>query len=615
MFLAAEGYCRCGLELEKGWHADHVVAFAAGGETDVFNGEALCPKCNQRKGGKGMDLREWQGRFLRHFSEFMEKQRDYLLVATPGSGKTTGATHASLRLLNSRIAERIVVVVPTESLKNQWAKAAHKCARLSLNPDWAGDAPEGRDFRGVVVTYHSLSSASQRSMHAQLCRRRRTAVIFDEIHHLGEGAWGVGAQQAFGHAAFRLGLSGTPFRSDGVRIPFVRYEPHQDVEGAVECIADFSYSYMDAMRARPQVCRFVYFPRREGEAHWIGRKGEQRAAISEQISKDLDSERLRAILEPSGEYIRTLFQQADEKLTECRATGHRNAGGLIIASDVYAAERYMRVIESITGEKAMLVVSNHEEATSIDAFRGSTCRWLVAVRMVSEGVDIDRLRTLVYATDYRTELYFRQAVGRVVRMTDGITNQPAYVFIPDDKQLREWATNIENEVNQILREREREPKTGGNPNGGSLSNGVFHVLNTSAATDAGTIAPGVTYTPEEIAEARTLRSEFGISEAHEEQIAHMLRAHDNRKGTESTPGPVLAEDEPPHVKLARLRRECSKLANRLDKILEREPGETHAEWRRQGGMPQGGASIDDLEKKKKWLVQRVAQFADGSGDE
>src|SRR5207253_107685 len=80
------------------------------------------------------------------------------------------------------------------------------------------------------------------------------------------------------------------------------------------------------------------------------------------------------------------------------------------------------------------VVTSDDPAASerIASFAAGTSDWLVAVRMVSEGVDIPRLRVGVYATTTTTELFFRQAVGRFVRWEPGVRNQRAWLYVPDD---------------------------------------------------------------------------------------------------------------------------------------------------------------------------------------
>jgi len=584
----------------QGWNADHIQAYATGGPTDVFNGQALCPDCNRQKGTSNMTIRDWQERFLSHFKNRSPEIRDYLLAATPGSGKTHAAIRASAELLRGR-ARRLVVVVPTEALKYQWAKKA--AGMIALNPIWSGDHPESSTYQGLVVTYQSL--ASQQHMHRQLCARKSTAVIFDEQHHLGEGTWGEAAQTAFGGAEFRLGLSGTPFRSDGVRIPFVHYEPVDDKPNTWQSIADFTYGYADAIRDK--VCRVVHFPMKDGSAHWIGCEGEQQATLLDELPPSLDRERMWALLNPAGDYMRTLCRQANEKLSDCRKAGHRNAGGLIIASDREAAERYKRLIESVTNERADLVISDHEEATSIDAFRESDRRWLVAVRMVSEGVDIDRLAVLVYATDWRAPLFFRQAVGRVVRMSEGVKLQRAFVFLPNHPELRALAQEIEDEIAHVLEEPKRRQPQERTP-GERTENGTFHVLET-AAEDADTISTGATFSADQISYARDLRQRVGITEAHDEQIAALLFLHDHEERSEKSP-PC---PEPEYEQEQRLRRECNAMAFKLSKLLSVEVQKVHNEWMASlGGSRQAQAPVKELERKYAWLTQRLADQADSA---
>ena len=66
---------------------------------------------------------------------------------------------------------------------------------------------------------------------------------------------------------------------------------------------------------------------------------------------------------------------------------------------------------------------------------------MVAVRMVSEGVDVPRLAVGVYATTTSTPLFFAQAVGRFVRArTRGET---ASVFLPSVPHLLSFASEME----------------------------------------------------------------------------------------------------------------------------------------------------------------------------
>ena len=70
--------------------------------------------------------------------------------------------------------------------------------------------------------------------------------------------------------------------------------------------------------------------------------------------------------------------------------------------------------------------------------------------MVSEGVDVPRLRVGVYATSARTELFFRQVVGRFIRRTPAPKDQMSHVFLPSDPTLKRLAAQIEEERNHAL---------------------------------------------------------------------------------------------------------------------------------------------------------------------
>ena len=92
----------------------------------------------------------------------------------------------------------------------------------------------------------------------------------------------------------------------------------------------------------------------------------------------------------------------------------------------------------------------------IAAFTEDDTPWIVAVRMVSEGVDIPRLAVGVYATSASTPLYFAQAIGRFVRWQAGRTGQKAYVYLPDDPRLRAHAFSISTASARSTAERHSE---------------------------------------------------------------------------------------------------------------------------------------------------------------
>jgi superfamily II DNA or RNA helicase len=373
-----------------------------------------------------------------------------LTVATPGAGKTTFALTAARRALVARAIRRLVVVVPTQHLKFQWAQAAERLD-IHLDPEWnVGYGGLPPDAHGVVVTYQqvAVSPASLRAM------VRQALVILDEIHHAGDSrAWGDGVRQAFEPAWRRLSLSGTPFRSDQRTIPFINYtgelaEP------------DYEYGYGDALKDG-RVVRPVYFPRINGRMEWTAPDGvDYEATFDDRLSRELASQRLRTALAAEGEWMPAVLAQAHAQLMHLRARDPR-AAGLAIAIDQEHAKAIAGILEQRVGVSPTVATSDDPAASEkISRFADGIAPWIVAVRMVSEGVDIPRLRVGVYATNTITELFFRQAVGRLVRWNARLGRQAAYMFIPDDVRLRKFGAAIAEQRRHSLRKESRDDDVG-----------------------------------------------------------------------------------------------------------------------------------------------------------
>lgn len=373
-----------------------------------------------------------------------EAPRDFLAVATPGAGKTTFALRIAVELMGQGIVDKITVVCPTEHLKGQWADAA---ARVGIHIDPSFTNAQGRagsHFDGVAVTYAQVGANP--AVHEMRTRDYRTLVILDEIHHAGDSlSWGDGVRQAFGDATRRLALTGTPFRSDTSPIPFVRYV--EDADGIRRSQADYSYGYGDALR--DMVVRPVLFMSYSGQMSWRTSTGDEMSArLGEPLTKDMMKQAWRTALDPKGEWIPAVLRAADLRLEEVRRQ-IPDAGGLVIASNQTQARAYARHLCEITGKKATIVLSDDADASDrIDAFRESDDRWMVAVRMVSEGVDVPRLSVGVYATNTSTPLFFAQAVGRFVRARK--RGETATVFVPSVAPLLELASQMEAERDHAL---------------------------------------------------------------------------------------------------------------------------------------------------------------------
>jgi superfamily II DNA or RNA helicase len=558
-------------------------------------------------------LRGWQKDAYHEY--FRRPRRDFLLVATPGAGKTTYALTVAAELLARREVAALTIVTPTEHLKHQWAEAA---SRFGLAIDSAYRNAQGRagaDFVGVAVTYAQV--AAHPALHRQRTENRRMLVIFDEIHHAGDAlSWGDAVKEAFDPARRRLGLTGTPFRSDANPIPFVTYV--DEPGGGKRSASDYVYGYGPALE--DSVVRPVIFLAYSGEMHWRTRAGDEiTATLGTPMTKDQIAHAWRTALDPAGEWVSRVLEAADKRLTEVRR-GMPDAGGLVIAGDHDDARAYAALLRGLTGQRPVLVLSDDKTASrKISAFAASPDRWMVAVRMVSEGVDIPRLAVGVYATSVSTALFFAQAVGRFVRARQ--RGETASVFLPSVPVLLAYAAELEAERDHVLRsplaqtpEDELALAEAQRDTPDALDEPAFQALNASAHFDRVLYDGGEfgTATAAGSPEEEDFLGLPGLLDP--DQVRALLRSRQDAQvaaRTRAAPAPQApAPPAAPPVSrqaLAALRKELNGLVGAWSHRTGQPHGVIHAELRRTcGGPPLPQATADQIQDRidtiRRWAV-------------
>jgi superfamily II DNA or RNA helicase len=472
---------------------------------------------------KPLYLREWQRRLVNLVQ--CEDRKVYSACACPGAGKTVACLAAAQQGTRTLASPKLVVVSPSCEIRDNWAKVA--LGQFGLNllythwelvggrrklVKWDGSLRmfEGdMAYNGISLTYAQLAHdagapGSWSECVRSLCRKFNTAAIADEIHHASSiAAWGNALELALGADTNLILLaSGTPFRTDGRRISYANYTG----DGTFQ--ADVSYTYGQAIA--DQVCRPITFHKLGGQQEWIGDDQIRSASFEDQLEARGVSRRLRTSVSTASSLLSAMITEANEELDRMRAS-MPDAAGLLVAQDQEHARRITGLVRDLTGEDAGLAISDGDEenrvgADVIEAFRNGSRKWLVAVGMVSEGVDIPRLRVLVYATNITSPLRFRQITGRVVRTREGEPFGRSHVWIPNDSRLVELAVEIENEVSAALkeppvtddgggeRERERSPFT---PLGGE-------------GDDRGRIDRGCDFSAHEIEQAAFVSAKSGL---------------------------------------------------------------------------------------------------------
>lgn len=553
-------------------------------------------------------LRSWQAEAITKYLEL--NQVDFTVTATPGAGKTTFALSLARHLLETRFVDRVIVVVPTDHLRTQWGQAAARMG-IRLDSNLGNDAILKKDFHGYVTTYPQVAAHSL--LHERRTENpRRTFVILDEIHHAGDGlSWGDAIKHAFAPAVRRLALTGTPFRtSASERIPFVRYE--EDGK-ELRSVADYSYGYKEALDG--SVVRPVIFAAYSGVARWSSSAGEMAASLTEDLTKDQEFQAWKTILDPKGQWVPHVLAAAASRLEEIRQAGMHDAGMLVLASDQESAKAYAKVLKTVTGVTPVVALSEDPKASSkISAFANGIDKYLVAVRMVSEGVDVPRLGVLVWLTSYRTPLFFAQAVGRVVRARR--TGESATVFLPAVRPLLALAAEMEIARDHVLAH--KPPKNedevllaNANREQTELSEvDEFRALN-SQAQFAHVLFSGKALTGEPV--SGNMGELFGLPQLlSPEQTAAMLSQRDDklRRRAEVAAGSGDAQNqlhqEALSEKMSSLRKEISVLVNRLSTRWVKPHSEIHIMSRKMVPGPSNSeASLDILQRRRDWLLGKL----------
>ena len=505
IYLNSDGKCQlCQAPITlSDFHADHVVPWSKGGPTTLSNAQALCSSCNLSKSSTmtvpyqnhlppGFTLRDWQEEFVNRFYASALQQigkppaeiQAFILHAFPGCGKSLAQTLVARVLIEQNVIDQVIICVPSKLLRAQMENDASKIG-LFLNMKRLEVLP---NQHGIVTTYAQVGYASPddgRMINAErlrdICKSNRTMVIADEMHHLGEqGNWGEAFEAAFSqHAIVRLMTSGTPFRSDNQRLPWVRYRKKK-----IDLSPPHAYSYgygisewnekLCALDKR--VVRDVVFHPWDGVVEFTIKRHENGELVEEQsyshrISDNIDvlypdvidsdtdeklidnsslrarikAKRREACIECGTErhpygtnYVRDQLIAANETLKECRRA-HPWAGGLIVCNSIPHADSVAKALKHWTGEDAVVVHSESgNDARAIKTFRetrnAARAKWIVSVGKISEGVDIKHLRVCVYLTKIQAPLRWTQILGRVLRVEDNLEwdLQTAHFFQYDD---------------------------------------------------------------------------------------------------------------------------------------------------------------------------------------
>jgi superfamily II DNA or RNA helicase len=462
LYRLAKGKCQlCQCDLPRFWHADHVIPFSKGGITALSNAQALCPTCNLKKSNKMVQFtpREWQIEATKKFYEEIKFNNVFLLHAGVGSGKTLWASSIIKYYIDR--GYDVVIFSPKDAIKIDWALECKKFGielDIKLVPQYTWKPT----FDGVSLCYQVLKNNTN-SLKEQITNK--TIVVLDEHHHASDsGSWGMELENICENAGVILCLTGTPFRSDNNKIPFVKYlkTKSNDIDGW-EIATDYSYTYAQSVKDR--ICCPTSFRPID-----VIINGESKILIGEE-----DKKYLNQIINASNgnsNFIDVAFNQANKELNGIRNTYYPEAKGLIIANTIEDAKCIYDKLKKQNISCSIITSDADSTTETINEFRTNNKHWVVTVQMVSEGVNIPQIRVILYLNNITTRTYFEQVMGRGVRNCKTYKNaiDHCYFYYPNFSLFTEVAETLEAGYKHfVIEENER---TGGGcypPTGGGIT--------------------------------------------------------------------------------------------------------------------------------------------------
>ncbi|MFT6905947.1 MAG: superfamily II DNA or RNA helicase [Oleiphilaceae bacterium] len=384
-------------------------------------------------------LRAWQKECLTVAkSHYAEISKHFLCLATPGAGKTVLAAEVASYLFETNQIDFVLCFSPSitvaEGIKDTFSR------RLNCNFDGVIGAI------GCSYTYQNMRFFNDD--YWKIIKNNRVLVVFDEIHHCAgssiddANAWGQDiVQNIQEHASFTLALTGTPWRSDLTPIALANYS---DPDNKIQC--DYTYSLQQAVS--DGVCRNPKIVLIDNEEISVTTKEQEIKvfnSLHELLKGPLISYQDLICHEVVIQYI---LKNGCNKLAEIRQS-NPDAGGLIVASSVEHAQQILKMLTEELQQTAVIVTYKEPDAADrIKHFRFCNTQWIVSVGMVAEGTDIPRLQVCCHLSRVKTELYFRQVLGRILRVNHSV-NQEAWLFTFAEEKLSIFANRIDQELPDV----------------------------------------------------------------------------------------------------------------------------------------------------------------------
>ena len=372
-------------------------------------------------------LREWQLEAAARWSA--AGGRGIVRVVT-GAGKTVFGLHIASGLIRAKNAERILVIVPSLVLLDQWKVAFQQ--DLGVDPGdiacFGTGFPKNQGSRRVnLAVINTAREIAPSLVHPEPAR---WLLVADECHRYGSGVNSQALKLPYGYT---LGLSATPEREfdEG-------FERHLEPNlGPVVFEYDYAMARKDEVITPFRLLNYrIPLMPREAAAYDEATKKiaiKLEAVRREFAKKGLAPPSLRTLLtekiSPEAVAIRNLLLRRRSVAINAGlrpaaavkiALSSRGKKALIFHERIESADK----IQQLASAAGLTATVYHSELSSIRRsnnlmqFRMGVCNVLVTCRALDEGLDVPEAEVGIIAASTRSTRQRIQRMGRVLRQSE-----------------------------------------------------------------------------------------------------------------------------------------------------------------------------------------------------
>jgi superfamily II DNA or RNA helicase len=475
LWVAAGGRCQlCDVPLLESWHADHVTPYSVSGRTNVNEMQALCPKCNLRKGASMFRMHQKElDELAQQIAAGTIRMPEWLFAhIVPGGGKSSLPVILAYWLIRkAKLADKICWVVPNGSLRTQavgaFGKGRWEARYYGHDLQIVSNVNEANPSKGSVgyVTTYQALRADAYGLHRQEFQRYRYILVLDEFHHCAHGLpYHAAVEPLVELSLLTLCMTGTVDRADRRAIYPLPYCNRMVDKKPAPGTHWIGYDIRQGTLEKAIIK--VFFEHSDAASRWYDPNLKKECE-----AETLGDNRQALFAALKTDYARQLLDDCVEAWQRYRQS-QRRSKMLVVCGDTNQAADMASRLKGKHGiiDSQIATYREDEPEEAIRCFREEDKpSVLVTVAMAYEGLDVPSITHLACLTHIRSRPWIEQMFARGWRYDPQAgpwESQGFYAFVPDDVEMRSCVKAIEEGQAEPVREMwpkkdQESEKTGG----------------------------------------------------------------------------------------------------------------------------------------------------------